>query len=73
MLLTLQERADASTDWRMYMKDGREYFHNAKTNESTWKVPGEVAAARMAALADPADTLSSLVRPPALSICSGFL
>lgn len=49
----------------MYMKDGRKYFHNAKISKSTWRVPEEVAAARLAALADSADALSTLVLPPA--------
>ena len=46
----------------MYIKDGREYFHNAKTSKSTWRVPEEVAAARTAAVTDSADALLTLVR-----------
>lgn len=61
-LHTLQERADASTDWRMYSKDGRDYFYNAKTGKSTWKVPAEVAAARTAAVAESVDAFATLVR-----------
>ena len=46
----------------MYNKDGRDYFYNAATNASTWKVPAVVTTARAAALAESADVFSSHVR-----------
>ena len=62
----LQERADATTDWRMYNKEGRPYFHNSKTGQSSWSVPAEVAAARTAAQAEASSTASTVCTLPTL-------
>ncbi|XP_073118808.1 pre-mRNA-processing protein 40A-like isoform X2 [Henckelia pumila] len=46
-LMTLTERADASTDWREFTSPaGRKYYFNKVTKQSKWAIPDEVKLAR---------------------------
>ncbi|XP_073025755.1 pre-mRNA-processing protein 40A-like [Primulina eburnea] len=46
-LMTLTERADASTDWREFTTpEGRKYYFNKVTKQSKWAIPDEVKLAR---------------------------
>ncbi|OMO63416.1 hypothetical protein COLO4_32485 [Corchorus olitorius] len=41
------KRADASTNWKEFTSpDGRKYYHNKVTNQSTWSIPEELKLAR---------------------------
>lgn len=46
-LMTPNERADASTDWREYTcPQGRKYYYNKVTKQSKWRMPDELKLAR---------------------------
>ncbi|KAG8364185.1 hypothetical protein BUALT_Bualt19G0100700 [Buddleja alternifolia] len=46
-LMTPNERADATTDWREFITpEGRRYYFNKITKKSKWQIPDEVKLAR---------------------------
>ncbi|KAJ8459430.1 hypothetical protein OPV22_032356 [Ensete ventricosum] len=45
--MRLDERADASTDWKEFTTaDGRKYYYNKVTKQSKWTIPDELKLAR---------------------------